>query len=303
MTRLATAGPIPAIPAQTDIPTFDTTSTFVKNIPIPSALSFYYAGIAANWLWFKADLDILRAYLDPVQMSPYDFGGYGAVNINFFNAIAFYGVGQPGNQGLGGFNETEVNIAAFATNVAANVPQGITLEQFLTSGDPTKRIGNYRVWVACDDAVAVACGIQVFMENKFLVSYDYDVPGANNQKPAPKQFLSQWTCYDGKSATIYELEMNLEGFSPVPGNMSEVIDLSFDKSTQRPVGSRRNFLGMFDTYLQPRVGDGVKLTYGNSKHPMNHDMRQLIGTSRVQAIQIYRSPTCIAEAAGFYADL
>jgi hypothetical protein len=303
MTQLATAGPIPAIPKQTNIPTFNTTSTFVKNIPIPSALSFYYAGIAANWLWFKADLDTLRAYLEPVQMSPYDFGGYGAVNINFFNALAFYGVGQPGNQGLGGFSETEVNIAAFATNVADNVPQGITLDQFLTVGDPTKRIGNYRVWVACDDAVAVACGIQVFMENKFLVSYDYDVPGANNQKPAPKQFLSQWTCYDDKNATIYGLEMNLEGFSPVPANMSEVIDLSFDKATQRPVGSRRNFLGMFDTYLQPRVGDAVTVTYGNSGHAMKHDMEQLIGKTRVYAIQTYRSPTCIAEAAGFYADL
>jgi hypothetical protein len=303
MTQLATAGPIPAVPKQTQIPTFNTTSTFDKNIPIPSALSFYYAGIAANWLWYEADLETLRAYLEPVGMSPYDFGGYGAVNINFFNALAFYGVGQPGNQGLGGFNETEVNIAAFATKVADNVPQGISLDDFLTTGDPTKRIGNYRVWVACDDPVAVACGIQVFMENKFLVSYDYDVPGANNQKPAPKQFLSQWTCYDDKSATIYGLEMNLEGFSPVPGNMSEVIDLSFDKATRRPVGSRRNFLGMFDTYLQKRVGDGVKLEFGNSTHPMKHDMEQLIGASRVHAIQTYRSPTCIAEAAGFYADL
>lgn len=303
MTRLATAGPIPAIPKITEIPTFTTTSTFDKKVPITSALSFYYAGISSNWLWYEAPLDTLRAYLEPLGMSPYDFGGHGAVNINFMNALAFYGSGQPGNQGLGGFNETEVNIAAFATKIAENVPQGITLEQYLTSGDPTKRVGNYRVWVACDDAVAVACGIQVFMENKFLVTYDYNVPGPNNPQPAKTRFSSNWTCYDEKSAPIYHATMNLDGLSPLPGNMSEIIDLSYDKATRRPVGSRRNYLGMFDTYLQPGVATAVKLVYGNSEHAMKHDMEQLIGKRNPSAIQTFRSPTCIAETAGYYADL
>jgi hypothetical protein len=300
-----TAVPLPEFPKKTKIPITQCTAQTTTETSVPSALSFYYAGISSLWLWYEAPLETLRAYLEPLGMTPYDFGGHGAVNVNFFNAVALYGQGQPGNQGVGGFNETEVNIMAFATKVAANVPQGITLDQYLISGDPTKRIGNYRVWVACDDPIAVACGIQVFMENKFLVSYTYNVPGANNPRPAPDQFTYDWTCQDPDKAalTIYQASLNLTGLSPVLGNMSEVIDLSFDKVSRRPVGSRRNYLGMFDTYLQPTVNKAVKLSYGTSVHPMRHDMEKLIGAGRPSAIQLFRSPTCIAEAAGYYADL
>src|SRR4051794_13927188 len=202
MSSVPTAGPLPVFPKETKIPAFKTTETRLPDQKIPSALSFYYAGISAIWLWYRAPMDILRAYVEPLGMTPYDFGGgQGAVNINFFNAVCFYGTGQPGNQGLGGFSETEINVMAYATKVAANVPTGISLEQLLISGDPTKRIGNYRVWVACDDPVAVACGIQVFMENKFLVAYKYDVPGPNNRHTKPgTEFTYEWTCFDTGSA-------------------------------------------------------------------------------------------------------
>ena len=251
-----TSGPIPPFPEKTTIPVFKTTQTPLPDQKIPSALSFYYAGISSIWLWYRAPMDTLRAYTEPLGMTPYDFGGgEGAVNVNFFNAVCFYGQGQPGNQGLGGFSETEINVMAYATKVAANVPTNIPLEQYLISGDPTKRIGNYRVWVACDDPVAVACGIQVFMENKFLVAYDYDIPGPNNAHTKPgTEFTYDWTCVDTDGASIYNATLKLDGLSCVPGNMSEVIDLSFDQASRRPVGSRRNYLGLFDTY-SPAAGE------------------------------------------------
>jgi len=306
MSSVPAAGPLPVFPKETKIPVFKTTQKKLPDQSIPSALSFYYAGISAIWLWYRAPMDILRAYVEPLGMTPYDFGGgQGAVNVNFFNAVCFYGQGQPGNQGLGGFSETEINVMAYATKVAANVPPGLSLEQYLISGDPTKRIGNYRVWVACDDPVAVACGIQVFFENKFLVDYDYNVPGPNNARPTPDQFTYDWTCKDADAGAlmIYKAQLKLDGLSCVPGNMSEVIDLSFDKTSRRPVGSRRNYLGLFDTYLQPAVSSAVQLKYGPSDHGMRHDMEKLIGKSKPVAVQMYKSPTCIAEAAGYYADL
>ena len=299
------AGPLPNFPETVKIPTFETTSKAAGFLDIPASLSFYYAAISSIWLWYEVPLETLRAYVNPLDMSPYNFNGHGAVNINFFNALAAYGVGQPGNLGVGGFNETELNIAAFATKVADKVPQGLTLSQFLTAGDATKRVGNYRVWVACDDPVAVACGQQVFMENKFLASYTYNVPGANNPRQAPHQFTYDWTLHDpDKTATtIYQASLNVSGLSPVPGNSSEIVDLSYDAKSRRPVGSRRNYLGMFDTYLQPTVSKALTLEYGNSNHAMRHDMERLIGKHRPVALQIYKSPTCIAEAAGYYADL
>jgi len=108
---------------------------------------------------------------------------------------------------------------------------------------------------------------------------------------------------DTTGAEIYKAQLKLDGLSCVPGNMSEVIDLSYDKTSRRPVGSRRNYLGLFDTYLQPAVSSSVQLKYGKSENPMRHDMENVIGTSKPVAIQMYKSPTCIAEAAGYYADL
>ena len=300
-------GPIPPIPKTATIPIITPTQFSTSEAQVPTSLSFFYAGISSVWIWYKAPIDILRAYLNPLGMTPYDFGdGYGAVNINFFNAIAFYGQGQPGNKGVGGFNETELNIVGYATKVAENVPQGLTLEQFLIAGDPTKRVGNYRVWVACDDAIAVALGRQVFMENKFLVPYTYNVPGANNPRPAPNKFTYDWKLHDPDTPTeswIYSASVKLDGLSSVPANTSEIIDLSVEPASGRPVASRRNYLGMFDTFLQPGVANAVALAYGGSTHTMRHDMEKLIGTSSPSALQLFKSPTCIAEAAGYYADL
>jgi hypothetical protein len=301
------AGPLPDIPKKISIPLFSTKTKETGHTSIPSSLTFYYAGISSLWVWYLADLEMLRAYLDPLGMTPYSFGRRtGAVNINFFNAAAMYGMGQPGNQGIGGFNETEVNIVGFATKIAGNVPQGLSLQEYLTAGEVTKRVGNYRVWVACDDAIAVAAGRQVFMENKFLTPYTYNVPSFNNARSSPHENTFDWTCHDPDrdAQYIYKASVNLSGLSPVPGNMSEVIDLSFDAQAKRPVASRRNYFGMYDTYLQQRgVSRAVTMTYGNSKHPMRHDMIRLIGDSKPVAIQRYVSPPCIAEAAGYYADL
>ncbi|MFN8648127.1 MAG: hypothetical protein U0104_15285 [Gemmatimonadales bacterium] len=298
-------GPIPPFPKKVKLPNMKVTAKAAGTFEVPPQLTFYYAGIQAIWVWYAAPISTLRAYLDPLGMTPYDFGGgKGAVNINFFNAVCLYGMGQPGNQGLGGFNETEVNIVGYASKVADKINQGLSMADYLTAGDVTKRLGNYRVWVACDDPVAVAAGRQVFMENKFLVPYTYNVPNANNPLPAPKSWTWDFTCQDPKNPKlfIYHAVADLAGLSPVTGNMSEVIDLSFDAGTRRPVASRRNFLGTFDTYLGDAVAGAVKLRYGTSSHPMRHDMEKLIGRHRPVAIQVFNSPSCIAEAAGYFAD-
>ena len=296
------AGPIPHFPKQTVIPTFTTTSKQTGTAQIPTATSFYYAGIQSIWLWWLVDLKQLRARLQRYDITPYDFGGgKGAVNINFFNAVALYGTGTPGNKGVGGFNETELNVVGYASKIGRHVPMGISLTDFLATGEPTKRVGNMRLWVACDDAVAVACGQQVFFENKFLTPYTYTVPGLNS--PAPPHSYT-WTCHDPKQNNlfIYDAKVDLAGLSPSPGNMSEWIDLSFDEKSCRPVGSRRNFFGMYDTYHLAPGSKAVRLKAGTSSHPMRVDIHALIGGRKASAVQTFTSPTCIAEAAGFFAD-
>lgn len=302
----ASKTPLPKIPRKTTLPNIVTTSRQSGTIKVNSALNFYYTGIQAIWLWWQVDLKILKPFVRKYAMTPYDFGdGKGAVNINFFNAAAMYGSGQPGNMGIGGFNETEVNVVAYATAVSRAVPKGVSFDDYLAVGEPTKRVGNMRLWVACDDPVAVAAGKQVFMENKFLTPYTYDVPNSNNGAHKGGPWTSTWTCHDPTCTpmAIYEATVDLEGLSATASNMSEFIDLSWDSKARRPVASRRNYFGMYDTYKLSSRSKAVSISYGKSAHPMKADMRKLIGRRRAKAVQTYASPPCIAEWAGYYADV
>lgn len=299
----AKAGPLPKLPKKVTIPKIQVKRKQVGTLKVPVSSGFFYAGIQSLWVWWAVDLKLLTAYLEPFECTPYDFGGgKGAVNINFFNAAALYGIGQPGNSGISGFNETEVNVAAYATKVGTMVPQGMSLKDYLLLGEQTKRVGNFRLWVACDDAVAVAYGRQVYFENKFLCAYKYSAPSPN----LPGVTTWDWTCYDSPAgrAVIYQATADMAGVGPVASNMSEWIDISWDEGTRRPVASRRNYFGIYDTYFLPaRSSKAFSISYGQSKHPMRHDMERLIGTARAVAIQHFASPTCIAEASAYYADL
>jgi hypothetical protein len=304
--------PLPKIPPKFTAPKFVVSVKQDGTMEIPGYFPFYYAGIQSLWLYWRVEHSLLDEYLLDKGMKAARFGNAGdtgLVNINFFNAAALYGAGQPGNPGISGFNETELNIVGYAAAVEASVPTSYTLEAFVTGADQTKRIGAYRVWVACDNAIAVAAGQQRYFENKFLVAYDYNVPNLNND---PSQNEYQWTCYDAAEITgeatpttfIYRASVNLAGLTPEPGNMSEWVDLSYDAKSQRVVASRRNYLGMYDTYfLSHAPANPVRIEFGTSKHPMRADMQQLIGARPAFAIQRFVSPPVIAEASPYYADL
>jgi hypothetical protein len=104
---------------------------------------------------------------------------------------------------------------AYATAVEASVPSSYTLREFIAGADQTKRIGVYRVWVACDNAVAVAAG---------------------SRSAGPGALYLQGDREPGRA-------------DPVPANPSEWIDLSFDDASKRVVASRRNYFGLVDTFL------------------------------------------------------
>jgi hypothetical protein len=295
-------GPFPPLPPSFDIPTFKPPARD-GSMPIPPTLPFYYAGIQTMWLYWQVDLPLLNGYLHPLGMTPINFGGAGLVGINFFNAVAQYGAGIPGVPGGNGFNETELTIMACATAVASTVPTDLTVAGFLTQGEQTKRVGAYRVWVACDSPVAIAAGIALFFENKFLTNYEYDVPALNN----PGKTQHTWSCIDTAHPPqkIYNATVSLAGLNRVPGNMSEWIDLSYVADAKRVAGSRRNFFGMYDTYLltPAQAAAAVSVVMGTSTHQMRLDMDRLIGKRPAVAIQTFCSPPCVAEASPYWADL
>lgn len=305
--------PLPEVPTHFTAPMSKVTVTPNGSADLPGYFPFYYAGIQSMWVWWQVELSVLDEMLahghTGLRAARFaDGGDMGLVNINFFNAAALYGAGQPGNPGVGGFSETEVNIVAYPEAVQAAVPRSYTVKGFIRDGDQTKRMGNYRVWVACDNAVAVAAGRQRYFENKILVAYDYNVPNLNND---PAQVTWVWQCFDapgqgsgGAPALIYSGEVDLTGLTPVPGNPSEWIDLSVDPQSKRPVASRRNYFGLHDTFfLADRPVSPVNMHYGPSANRMRHDLQRLVGSRPAFAIQRFVSPPVIAEASPYYADL
>src|ERR1051325_5632567 len=148
--------PIPPLPSKVTIPVFSVKTKQTGTRDVSASNAFFYAGIQSIWLWWLADLKLLTESREPYGVAPYDFGkNKGAVNINFFNASSFYGMGQQGNPGIGGFNETALNIVRYATKVGRNVPQGISLASYLASGAQTKMTKR-----------VVAFGRQQYLETK-----------------------------------------------------------------------------------------------------------------------------------------
>jgi hypothetical protein len=296
-----TVGPFPPLPAKITIPNIKTTSKVIGTTQIPGSTPFYYAAITSLWVHWRVDLAVLTPYVSRLGLLPGNFGGKGLVNVNFFNALAQYGSGQPGNSGGSVFNETEVNIVAYPKSRAASVPTTLTPEEYLAGADQTKVLGNYRLWVACDDPIAVAAGRQLYFENKYLTAYTYDIPAMNNAGVSDYTFA----CHDPKfvKRIVYKANVDVSGMPSVPGNVSEWIDYSYATSLGVPVASRRNYFGMYATYLLgARAKRAVKIRYGNSKFKMKRDMQAIIGQAPAFAVQTFQSPTVIAEARPYYAD-
>lgn len=307
--------PLPKLPASFKAPKSQVTVKPDGSMELPGYFPFLYAGIQNLWIWYQVELKLLDAMLEPLGLKAARFangGELGLVNLNFFNAAVLYGAGQPGNPGAGGFNETELNLVAYPLAQQASVPESYTVEAYIAGGDQQKKIGNYRAWVACDNDIAVAAGIQRYFEVKFLAAYNYSVPNGNND---PQQQTWDWTCYEpgeiaGKTAPpplepfIYQCSANLQGLAGTPANMGEFIDLSFDQHTKRPVASRRVYFGLIDTFFLDNVpGTPVQLRIGTSRHPMRADLHKLLAGRPAFALQRYVSPPVIAEGSPYYADV
>ena len=302
--KRASSGAFPPVPSQITIPVYAVTVAQTGETQIPASTPFYYAAISAIWVHFRVDPKVAQALLPPgLEVAVFD--GAALASVHFMNALAQYGIGSPGNAttlpspGGSVFNETEINIVALPSARAAVAPT-LTADQFLAGGDQTKLLGNFRVWVACDDAVAVAAGKALYFENKILTSYGFNIPAMNNAG----QSEYSWTCFENLTTTeVYSAKVDLAGLAALPANVSEWIDYSFDAEAQRPVASRRNYFGIFSSYDISNAQSAVAIAWGTSTLQMLKDMQALFGTASPIAVQTFASPTVIAEAGPYYADV
>jgi hypothetical protein len=192
------------------------------------------------------------------------------------------------------------------------------LGDLIAGNDHTKTIGNYRVYVTCDDRIAVYWGVRNFGENKVMTHpFLFNVPSPNNPDQTGWAFTVPGTIdeafgYDPAKPLqcdpfIYALDFDASNVAPKICNPSEIIDYSLirENGAMRPVGSRRNVFGPFLAYDLAKVAaKRAILTYGNSRHPLVELARSLLGAQPVPvAAQSFQSQPVVAESSLYYVDV
>lgn len=287
-------------------------------IPANWGYAFYYGSLTWLTVYYRAPVTLLAQFLEGTGFEPAVFDdGQGAVGLNPMT----YG-SQLENM-VEATTEAELNVLAYPADRTSAVPV-VSFTDYLMGIEQTKIIGNFRLWVPCDDPFAVEAGKSMFGENKFVTTLPYSFPGPNS--PATVwTFLCcdpsdpptvQYGCDPAKGCDpndpdlfIFRLTADLSGIPAVGGSNSPIIDYSVrraepDQPPDRPIGSVRNLLGPLQTYLASSGGalDGVQVITGSSTHPMKDVIRKLIVGQPCVAAQVFQSASPVIESRPFWAD-
>ncbi|MGB7335603.1 MAG: hypothetical protein WBD01_07425 [Salaquimonas sp.] len=321
-----------------------------NTIPTPDIAPFWYGSFSALWVYLPVPLATLNAALQSQSsdLVAYKFddlssGGtdMGMVNINFMTYASDSGINDPqayadilkpvsindknppASFGIEPTHEVEFNIVASSKSRAAQTPVGLSSHEFIIGRDHTKTIGNYRLWVPCDDRIAVYWGMMHFGENKVMTHpFIYNTPSMNNYlqtTPSTRNwgFTIPGPVEDNPVDTMFALTIDdLDGkLGVIDSNQAELIDLSLyphpslaTKGVKpRLVASRRNVFGGFKCMTTQSGGTmpGCQLTLGNSSHPMVADMGKLLGSAgnvKPVGVMTYFSPPAVCESSLYYFD-
>lgn len=324
-----------------------TTNTVSDKIPAVGNPPFLYGSFSAIWVYFRVPIatlnQILATQSNSLAAFPFDdlSGGgqeYGLMNINFMTYSSDSGVNDPQSyadilkpiaygdpapvsMGIEPTHECEINIVSYATAKTAQTPFGLTSSQFIQGRDHTKTLGNYRLWVPCDDRIAVYWGMHNFGENKVMTyPFTYENPAPNNPGRTSWDFTIPAPVAEPATNSLFRLSVNdlVGGPGVVGSNQSEIIDFSLyphaatNPSSQRLVASRRNVFGQFACMtIESAKTAGVAfpdctLKLGNSPHQMVADLAAMLGGSglvRPAGMMTYHSAPTVAESALYYADI
>jgi hypothetical protein len=308
-----------------------------STMPAGDGPAFWYASFVSLWLYYQADADLLDKLLADAgtQLKAFRFDGKGLVNIDFMSYGSHSGMNDPrayaqilqpvdlnAKDGPPGFgveptNECEFNIVSYPLARTDQTPIGLSLADFLAGNDRTKTIGSYRLYVPCDDRIAVYWGSRNFGENKVMTHpFLYNVPSFNNPGQTRWRFAIPGTVDEPYAPNVdavtcqpfmFSADVDISAVRPTIASSSEIIDYSLitDGTDRRLAGSRRNVFGAFFTYdLKGASGWQATLTLGDSRHPLVAAMRAILGNNPVPvAAQTFQSQPVVAESAPYYADI
>jgi hypothetical protein len=287
--------------------------------PIPTGVStpFYYSSLSNIIVHYLVDKERVEPFFhgkfERCGLRPALFGGKASVSYNFqvytgfFSAGADAPVSQWSSSASGVTQELELNIVAYPKGRAHDVPD-ITFDQWLQGDDQTKLLGNHRIFVPCDDPIAIKVGKELFGEPKFKTTFLTNLPSPNPCAAPGPVYKPEWVRTWGfrvndpvqSEEAIFTVIADTEGLPSFTAAISSITEYGIPDETA--IGCRWNILQPFDTFLlegtEPR--ERVKLTYGASTHPMGVAMRELLDDVDPYAIQTYLSQPVAVQSRPYY---
>lgn len=297
--------------------TFSHPNSILPPIPAGVTTPFYYSSLSNIIIHYLVDKDRVKPYFhgefQDCGLRPALFGDKASVSYNFQVYTGFFsaGVGLPPESwspsASGITQELELNIVAYPKGKAEDVPD-ITFEQWLQGEDQTKLLGNHRIYVPCDDPIAINVGRELFGEPKFQTTFMTNIPSPNPCRiPGPvykPDWVRSWGFQvndpDTAGVAIFTVVADTDGLRSTPAAISSITEYGIPDGTA--TGCRWNILQPFDTFIlkEPEQSERVVLTYGSSTHPMGKAMRELLHGVKPYAIQTYQSAPVAIQGRPYY---
>jgi hypothetical protein len=277
------------------------------------AYPFFYGSLNVCEALYLVPAERLRPYLKDSGLELYVFEkGQGCVGFNFQMYTSQFA------NGMGTTMEIELNIVAYPAERAAQVPR-ISFVDFVLGLEQTKLLGNHRVWVPCDDQVAIDAGVQKFGEPKFKTQFIPDLVTLNSPQTRQWSFVccdpsfppptsGQGSDAVAREHAIFTFTADLRDLDAVMSNPSPITEYGYfptdpehPEKRGRLIGARWNILQPWQTCFLSETTDGrITLAYGSSTHPMQGDMKQMIGDAPPRVVRTVTSPPSAIQSRSYY---
>ncbi|MFJ5777077.1 hypothetical protein [Streptomyces sp. NPDC093094] len=252
----------------------------------------------------KAVTDLLRQDAAGRHLTPALFDD--SVCLSFNYQLYF---GQFGS-GFGVTQETELNVIARPAADAGHGPR-LTYAQYAHGEDQTRRLGNCRVHVACDNDLAIDAGVKLFNEPKHKAGFQHTLPVPNATTLDPKA-ADRWKVVCGKDGTAssdgtfthentyFSFDADLGGLTGQPVSAAPFTEYGSrtesDSTHTRPLGAPLN---VFSPYTWYDLGDGedpMDLTVGGAEpQGRSKAFLDLVADRRPAGAWTYQSPPVAAQ--------
>ncbi|GLW15718.1 hypothetical protein Stsp01_24610 [Streptomyces sp. NBRC 13847] len=265
-------------------------TTPFPEIPEGLSLPFYYSALLNCGVNYLVDYDRCAKRLEGTGFTAARFDGAACVSFNYQLYVGQF------RQGASITQEVEYNVICHPDSRRGQVPD-VTFEQYALGDEQSRHLGNLRLHVPCDNELAIAAGETLFGEPKFRTTFTTELPTPN--APGPETWM--FRCHDPEDAeaSIFTCLVDLSGLTPIPASFSPVTEYGVVDGV--PIGARWNILSPLNAHLLgPGRADRVRLTFGESNHPMGTDMREMLEDAEPASVFTFRSAPAAVQSRAYY---